>query len=98
MINIDRMHLSCLTAGGYGLRETLFYGLFSRMQIYETRAHMQDALPFISDGAISLDGGIMKDGLFFLGDRQASRYLSLRTNLCNSLVSLLFCSFFFPWV
>ncbi|KAK1302475.1 hypothetical protein QJS10_CPB12g00829 [Acorus calamus] len=29
------------------------------------------ALPFISDGAISLDGGIMKGtGLFFLGDRK----------------------------
>ena len=70
MINVDRMHLSCLTASGHGLRETLFYSLFSRVQVYETRTHMQDALPCINDGAISLDGGIMRNtGLFFLGNR-----------------------------
>lgn len=70
MINVDYVHLSCLTASGHGLRETLFYSLFSRVQVYETRDHMQDALPCISDGAISLDGGIMRNsGLFFLGNR-----------------------------
>jgi len=70
MINVDCVHLSCLTASGHGLRETLFYSLFSRVQVYETRDHMQDALPCISDGAISLDGGIMRNsGLFFLGNR-----------------------------
>lgn len=71
MINVDRLHLSCLTTSGHGLRETLFYSLFSRLQVYKTRADMQLAIPCISDGAISLDGGMMKSGgLFFLGDRK----------------------------
>ncbi|XP_008783196.2 protein DEFECTIVE IN MERISTEM SILENCING 3 isoform X1 [Phoenix dactylifera] len=71
MINVDHMHLSCLTPNGHGLRETLFYTLFSRLQVYKTRADMQSALPCVSDGAISLDGGMIKSsGLFNLGDRK----------------------------
>ncbi|XP_020270206.1 protein DEFECTIVE IN MERISTEM SILENCING 3 [Asparagus officinalis] len=70
MISIDSMYLSCLTSSGHGLRETLFYSLFSRVQVYETRGQMLDALPCINDGAISLDGGIMRsNGLFLLGGR-----------------------------
>ncbi|XP_077210169.1 protein DEFECTIVE IN MERISTEM SILENCING 3-like isoform X2 [Tasmannia lanceolata] len=68
MINVENMYLSCVTASGHGLRETLFYNLFSRLQVYSTRADMERAIPCISDGAISLDGGIMKSaGVFFLG-------------------------------
>uniref|UniRef100_A0A2N9IR68 Protein DEFECTIVE IN MERISTEM SILENCING 3 n=1 Tax=Fagus sylvatica TaxID=28930 RepID=A0A2N9IR68_FAGSY len=71
MINLDRRNLSCLTASGHGLRETLFYGLFSRLQIYRTRTEMLDALSCISDGALSLDGGmIKKSGVFALGSRE----------------------------
>lgn len=70
MIDVDHMHLSCITASGHGLRETLFYNLFSRLQVYKTRSDMLRALPFLSEGAISLDGGIMKSGgLFYLGGR-----------------------------
>ncbi|KAF9667330.1 hypothetical protein SADUNF_Sadunf15G0011600 [Salix dunnii] len=55
---------------GYGLRETLFYNLFSRLQVYKTRKDMVLAIPCISDGAISLDGGMMKGtGIFSLGNR-----------------------------
>jgi hypothetical protein len=73
MINLDRRNLSCLTASGYGLRETLFYGLFSRLQIYRTRSEMLFALTCISDGALSLDGGmIKKPGVFDLGSRLVS--------------------------
>ncbi|XP_077226590.1 uncharacterized protein LOC143859983 [Tasmannia lanceolata] len=69
MINVEGTHLSCVTARGHGLRETLFYSLFSRLQVYSTRADMERAVPCISDGAISLDGGIMKSaGVFFLGN------------------------------
>ncbi|TKY61251.1 DEFECTIVE IN MERISTEM SILENCING 3 [Spatholobus suberectus] len=71
MIHLDTKYLSFLTASGLGLRETLFYGLFSRLQIYKTRNEMLLALPCIRDGALSLDGGmIRKCGMFALGSRK----------------------------
>ncbi|KAL9266832.1 DEFECTIVE IN MERISTEM SILENCING 3-like protein [Drosera capensis] len=71
MITIDRNNLYCLTPSGYGLRETLFYNLFSSLQVYKTRAEMLLALPCISDGAISLDGGMIRTaGMFALGSRE----------------------------
>ncbi|KAJ4818273.1 Protein defective in meristem silencing 3 [Rhynchospora pubera] len=70
MIYLDHMHLSFLTPKGHGLRETLLYTLFSRMQVYKTRSYMLHAMPCISDGAISLDGGIISTGLFYLGSRE----------------------------
>lgn len=70
MINVDCTNLFCLTSSGYGLRETLFYNLFSRLQVYKTRAEMVLALPCISDGALSLDGGMIRSsGVFSLGNR-----------------------------
>ena len=70
MINLDVSNLFCVTARGRGLRETLFYNLFSRLQVYQTRADMLHALPCISDGAISLDGGMIRaTGVFSLGNR-----------------------------
>ncbi|CAL0309253.1 unnamed protein product [Lupinus luteus] len=70
MVHLDSSNLSFLTASGHGLRETLFYGLFSRIQVYKTRKQMLDALPCIRDGALSLDGGmIRKSGFFSLGSR-----------------------------
>ncbi|KOM41335.1 hypothetical protein LR48_Vigan04g153300 [Vigna angularis] len=71
MINIDNSNLFCVTPNGYGLRETLFYNLFSRLQVYKTRAEMIQALPCISEGALSLDGGIIRScGAFSLGNRE----------------------------
>ncbi|KAI8008539.1 Protein DEFECTIVE IN MERISTEM SILENCING 3 [Camellia lanceoleosa] len=71
MINIDSANLHRLTANGLGLRETLFYNLFSRLQIYRTREDMLQALPYIRDGALSLDGGMVKTtGVFSLGNRE----------------------------
>ncbi|KAI4302886.1 hypothetical protein MLD38_038583 [Melastoma candidum] len=71
MIDVDATHLLCLTSSGYGLRETLFYHLFSRTQVYRTRAEMLSARPLISEGAISLDGGIIRSsGVNLLGNRQ----------------------------
>ncbi|CAH9097767.1 unnamed protein product [Cuscuta europaea] len=70
MINVDSINLFCVTSNGHGLRETLFYNLFSRLQVYKTRIEMLRALPCISSGAISLDGGIIKGaGIFSLGSR-----------------------------
>ncbi|KAH7657900.1 hypothetical protein IHE45_17G050600 [Dioscorea alata] len=71
MIDLDDDHLSCLTVNSHGLRETLFYNLFSYLQVYRSRAEMELAMPCISDGAISLDGGMIKtNGLFYLGARK----------------------------
>ncbi|KAK4799569.1 hypothetical protein SAY86_024934 [Trapa natans] len=71
MIELEAVHLQYLTEYGYGLRETLFYNLFRHTQVYKTRTEMVNALPFISDGAISLDGGMVKGpGLYSLGTRE----------------------------
>uniref|UniRef100_A0A3Q7FN04 Uncharacterized protein n=1 Tax=Solanum lycopersicum TaxID=4081 RepID=A0A3Q7FN04_SOLLC len=67
----------CVIRTGHGLRETLFYGLFSQLQVYKTREDMMQALPFITDGAISLDGGIIKSGgIFSLGRETLKNQLS----------------------
>ncbi|KAL0658761.1 hypothetical protein Bca4012_079346 [Brassica carinata] len=55
---------------GHGLRETLFYGLFGDLQVYETGKDLEAALPYIKDGvdAVSLDGVISnRDGFLFSG-------------------------------
>ncbi|KAL5075518.1 hypothetical protein RYX36_014502 [Vicia faba] len=71
MIDIDTVNLFCVTPNGFGLRETLFYSLFSRLQVYKTGSEMMQALPFITDGALSLDGGMIRScGVFSLGKRQ----------------------------
>ncbi|EOY23564.1 Gamma-irradiation and mitomycin c induced 1, putative isoform 1 [Theobroma cacao] len=70
MVNIDHPHLENLTTAGHGLRETLFYRLFSKLQVYETREHMENARACIKHSAISLDGGILrKNGIISLGYR-----------------------------
>ncbi|XP_022763799.1 protein DEFECTIVE IN MERISTEM SILENCING 3-like isoform X1 [Durio zibethinus] len=71
MIHVDSSNLFYVTASGDGLRETLFYNLFSRLQVYRTRAEMVLALPCISEGAVSLDGGMIRSpGVFSLGSRE----------------------------
>ncbi|XP_021729111.1 protein DEFECTIVE IN MERISTEM SILENCING 3-like [Chenopodium quinoa] len=86
MIHVDRPHIFCLTLNGCGLRETLFYNLFSRLQVYRTRAEMHNALPCISDGAISLDGGMIRStGVFFLGSREE---VDVRFPKCSNRASL----------
>ncbi|MCE3215450.1 hypothetical protein HAX54_002400 [Datura stramonium] len=70
MVNIDSVNLYCAKSTGYGLRETLFYNLFSHLHIYKTSDDMLQALPCIRHGAISLDGGMIKhDSVFSLGKR-----------------------------
>ncbi|MQL80964.1 hypothetical protein Taro_013402, partial [Colocasia esculenta] len=82
MISVDMKYVSCITSNGHGLRETLFYSLFSHLQVYRSREEMRLAIPFISDGAISLDGGIIKGaGLFSLGERIFSDSLFTWSNL-----------------
>lgn len=70
MIYVDHMNLYFVTTAGHGLRETLFYHLFSNLQVYKTREDMLRARPLISSGAISLDGGIIRNRVVFsLGNR-----------------------------
>lgn len=70
LIDLDPSQLNYLTTDGQGLRETLFYSLFHRTQVYKTRAELLNALLYIVDGAISLDGGMIRTpGVYPLGDR-----------------------------
>ena len=70
MINLSAENLEIITSSGHGLRETLFYRLFGELQVYETRNDMRQAMPHLRNGAISLDGGIIKgDGMLLLGYR-----------------------------
>ncbi|KAE8773346.1 hypothetical protein D1007_54495 [Hordeum vulgare] len=68
LINLSAENLEITTSRGHGLRETLLYRLFGELQVYETRNDMRQAMPHLRNGAISLDGGIIKgDGMLLLG-------------------------------
>ena len=87
MINLSAENLEITTEGGYGLRETLFYRLFGELQVYESRNDMQQAMHHLKNGAISLDGGIIKgDGMLILGYRSVIYLLS---KVAHSFIDLL---------
>ncbi|KAK9060856.1 hypothetical protein SSX86_018036 [Deinandra increscens subsp. villosa] len=90
MIHLDVAHLLPLTSDGHGLRETLFYNLFSRLQVYKTRAHMLQALPFLSHGAVSLDGGLIRsNGVIVFGARDEMKVRFAATSfLLDNLVDI----------
>ncbi|XP_031249476.1 structural maintenance of chromosomes flexible hinge domain-containing protein GMI1-like isoform X2 [Pistacia vera] len=68
MVDLDEHHVCTRTDAGDGLRETLLYQLFGELQVYRTREDMIEARACIKHGAISLDGGILKEnGLICLG-------------------------------
>ncbi|KAF6148349.1 hypothetical protein GIB67_025568 [Kingdonia uniflora] len=72
-IDLENINLSCLTINGHGLRETPFYSLFSCVQVYKTRSEMQLAHPCISEGALYLDGGMVRsNGVFTFGESVVS--------------------------
>ncbi|KAI3800228.1 hypothetical protein L1987_35539 [Smallanthus sonchifolius] len=90
MIHLDTAHLSSLTSDGHGLRESLFYNLFSRLQVYNTRAHMLQALPFLSHGAVSLDGGLIRSSgviVFGSGDEMKVRFAT-RSLVADNLADI----------
>ncbi|KAI3458002.1 hypothetical protein Pfo_014665 [Paulownia fortunei] len=71
MVTIDNTNLYCISKTGYSLRETLFYNLFSNLQVYRSREDMLKALSCITTGAISLDGGMIRSpGIFSLGHQR----------------------------
>ncbi|KAK4431325.1 Structural maintenance of chromosomes flexible hinge domain-containing protein GMI1 [Sesamum alatum] len=68
MINIEASYLQWRTKSGHGLRETLFYRLFGKLQVYKNKDCMMTAQSCIKNGAVSLDGGVMRgNGLVTLG-------------------------------
>ncbi|KAJ7965338.1 Protein defective in meristem silencing 3 [Quillaja saponaria] len=68
MIDLDVHHLGTQAASGYGLRETVLFSLFRKLHVYETRFHMMAACACVEDGAVSLDGGILREsGIISLG-------------------------------
>ncbi|KAH6809705.1 hypothetical protein C2S51_027488 [Perilla frutescens var. frutescens] len=80
MITIDRRNLYCTSKNGDSLRETLFYHLFSNLQVYRSRGGMIKALTCIRNGAISLDGGmIRRPGVFSLGKHEGDIDLKFPT-------------------
>ncbi|OMO93636.1 gamma-irradiation and mitomycin c induced 1, partial [Corchorus olitorius] len=82
MVNLEHNYLENFTAFGHGLRETLFYSLFSELQVYETRKHMENARACIKDGAVSLDGGILrKNGVISLGYRNPDIYFPVEVHV-----------------
>ncbi|KAL0458894.1 UNVERIFIED_CONTAM: protein DEFECTIVE IN MERISTEM SILENCING 3 [Sesamum latifolium] len=71
MVTIDNNNLYGILKTGHSLRETLFYYLFSDLQVYRSREDMLKALPCIPNGAVSLDGGMIRSpGVFALGHRR----------------------------
>lgn len=83
MVDLDVGHLHTRTAAGHGLRETLFYCLLREVQVYETIECMLEARHCIKHGAVSLDGGILRDnGIISLG----FGYLSLAVSVDNYIV------------
>ncbi|XP_049394514.1 protein DEFECTIVE IN MERISTEM SILENCING 3-like [Solanum stenotomum] len=60
MIFLPAEYLQFRTASGHGLRETLFYRLLGKLQVYKSREHLYMASSCIEEGAVSLDGGMMR--------------------------------------
>ncbi|CAB4302019.1 unnamed protein product [Prunus armeniaca] len=60
MVDLDELHLHMTTAAGHGLRQTLFYFLFGELHVYKTRLDMLAARACIKHGAVSMDGGILR--------------------------------------
>ncbi|CAI9097431.1 OLC1v1033861C1 [Oldenlandia corymbosa var. corymbosa] len=71
IINIGQSNSCFVTGHGLGLRERLFFNLFSCLQVYKTREDMLQALPLVGGAAVSLDGGIMSNGAIWLGKRRS---------------------------
>ncbi|KHN14095.1 hypothetical protein glysoja_033322 [Glycine soja] len=68
MVDLDINSLQIMTASDFGLRETVLFNLFKKLQVYNTRENMVAARTCIEDGAVSLDGGILSEnGILSLG-------------------------------
>jgi hypothetical protein len=60
LLRFNPQQLECYaTPAKHGLRESLFFQLFSYLQVYDTKEHMLAAQEFHTTGAVSLDGGLI---------------------------------------
>ncbi|XP_047265426.1 protein DEFECTIVE IN MERISTEM SILENCING 3 isoform X3 [Capsicum annuum] len=61
-------HFQIRTASGHDLRETSFYRLLGKLQVYQSREYLYMARSCIEDGAVSLDGGMIRgNGVVSIG-------------------------------
>lgn len=59
LLHLNKKFVLTMDIDGHGLRETLFFQLFSYLQVYATKSHMKNALQYIKTAAVSLDGGMV---------------------------------------
>ncbi|XP_060971270.1 structural maintenance of chromosomes flexible hinge domain-containing protein GMI1 isoform X4 [Cannabis sativa] len=82
MIDFDADQLSIKNSSGNGLRETVFYHLLGELHLYRTLEDMLAARACIKQGAISLDGGILRgDSVISFGSRCVSLFMSFSSSL-----------------
>lgn len=82
MINLAEEELNIKTYEGHGLRETLFYDVFGKLQVYETQTQAKEALEHISgDGAVSLDGFIAKGNKFICSRYRYLIFITIDTSI-----------------
>ncbi|XP_073119443.1 structural maintenance of chromosomes flexible hinge domain-containing protein GMI1-like [Henckelia pumila] len=68
LVNTEAVHSQGITKSDLSIRQTLLCCLFGGLQVYENKQCMKMARACIRDGAISLDGGIIKrNGLISFG-------------------------------
>ncbi|KAJ0092343.1 hypothetical protein Patl1_26144 [Pistacia atlantica] len=68
MVDPDEHHVYTRTSASDGLRETLFYRLFGKLQVYRIREDVIEAHACTKHCSISLDGEILKEnGVICLG-------------------------------
>lgn len=69
LVNMEAVHSHGTRKNDLSTRQTLLCCLFGELQVYENKQCMKMARACIRDGAISLDGGIMKrNGLISFGN------------------------------
>ncbi|KAM6586557.1 hypothetical protein CsatA_009162 [Cannabis sativa] len=82
MIDFDADQLSIKNSSGHGLRETVFYHLLGELHLYRTLEDMLAARACIKQGAISLDGGILRgDSVISFGSRCVSLFMSFSSSI-----------------
>eukprot|EP00252_Welwitschia_mirabilis_P023300 TRINITY_DN655_c0_g1_i10.p1 TRINITY_DN655_c0_g1~~TRINITY_DN655_c0_g1_i10.p1 ORF type:complete len:184 (-),score=37.38 TRINITY_DN655_c0_g1_i10:34-585(-) len=70
MMHLDDKNQYASNVSPITLRQSLFFHLFSYLQVYKTRRDMKQAIKCIKDGAVSLDGGMRRSkGVIECGKR-----------------------------
>uniref|UniRef100_A0A7I4FUU7 Uncharacterized protein n=1 Tax=Physcomitrium patens TaxID=3218 RepID=A0A7I4FUU7_PHYPA len=82
LLRFNPQQLECYaTSAKHSLRESLFFQLFSYLQVYDTKEHMLAAQQFHTTGAVSLDGGLIHGKTYLehvFGEEPAVKFPVLR--------------------